>query len=123
MQSGSLRSLHLKSMLKGGGPDDRAVRTAHALMQLGHEVSMAGPDGREFSAVVRDLGLRFFPIPVNGPLKLPLILNTARLLRSNRIQILHARHGRDYWPAIFAARLSGTHPKIVLSRHLAKSPG
>jgi glycosyltransferase involved in cell wall biosynthesis len=118
-----LRILHLNSMLKGGGTDDRSVRTAHALMQLGHDVSMAGPDGREFSAVVRELGLRFFPVPVNGPLKLPLIVNTARLLQRHRIQILHARHGRDYWPAIFASRLSRMRPKIVLSRHLAKSPG
>jgi glycosyltransferase involved in cell wall biosynthesis len=123
MPAGYLRILHLNSMLKGGGTDDRSVRTAHALKQLGHDVSMAGPDGREFSAIVRELGVSFLPVPVNGPLKLPLILKVARLMRALQIQILHARHGRDYWPAIFAARLSGVRPKIVLSRHLAKSPG
>jgi glycosyltransferase involved in cell wall biosynthesis len=118
-----LRVLHLNSMLKGGGTDDRSVRIAHALLKLEHHVCMAGPDGREFSHVARELGLPFFPIRVKGFLKLPLILDTARLLRREQIQIIHARHGRDYWPAIFAARLSGVRPKIVLSRHLAKSPG
>ncbi len=117
-----LRILHLNSLLTGGGTDDRSVRSACALRQLGHSVSMAGPAGREFSKIALELGLPFYALPT-GWLKLPLIFKTARLLRREGIQIIHARHGRDYWPAILAARLSGARPKIVLSRHLAKSPG
>jgi glycosyltransferase involved in cell wall biosynthesis len=83
---------------------------------------MAGPSGREFSKVSSDLSLPFCPV-ANGPLKLSLIFGTARLIRRLRIQILHARHGRDYWPAVLAARFSAARPKVVLSRHLAKSPG
>src|SRR6266481_7336101 len=109
-------------MLTGGGTDDRSVRIAHALSKIGHTIWLAGPAGREFSEIAQQLGVSFHALPV-GPLKLPLILNTARFMRSEKIQIIHARHGRDYWPAIFAARLSGVRPKIVLSRHLAKSPG
>jgi glycosyltransferase involved in cell wall biosynthesis len=115
-----LRILHLNSLLKGGGTDDRSVRIAHALHGLGHHVWLAGPAGREFSAVVEQLGLPFHHV-ASG--KLPLILDTAKFIRAKRIQILHARHGRDYWPAVLAARLSGRRPRIVLSRHLAKSPG
>jgi glycosyltransferase involved in cell wall biosynthesis len=118
----SLSVLHLNSMLTGGGTDDRSVRIAHALSKLGHQIWLAGPAGREFSKIAQQLGLSFYPLP-SGPLKLPLIVATARFIRSQRTQIIHARHGRDYWPAILAARLSGTRPKIVLSRHLAKSPG
>jgi glycosyltransferase involved in cell wall biosynthesis len=117
-----LRILHLNSMLKGGGTDDRSVRIAHALLKLGHQVWMAGPPGREFSTIAQQLGLPFEPMPI-GPLKLPLIFHLARFIRRERVDILHARHGRDYWPAILAGRLSGTRPRIVLSRHLAKSPG
>src|SRR5258707_3589874 len=61
-----LRVLHLNSMLKGGGTDDRSVRIAHALLKLGHQVCMSGPDGREFSKIARDLGLPFYPIRVKG---------------------------------------------------------
>jgi glycosyltransferase involved in cell wall biosynthesis len=46
----------------------------------------------------------------------------AKLLRRERVQVVHAHHGRDYWPAILAARLSGVRPRVVLTRHLAKSP-
>jgi glycosyltransferase involved in cell wall biosynthesis len=117
-----LSVLHLNSMLTGGGTDDRSVRITHALSKLGHKIWLAGPAGREFSDIAQQLGISFHPLPV-GPLKLPLILSTARFIRSHKIQIIHARHGRDYWPAIIAARLSSVRPKIVLSRHLAKSPG
>jgi glycosyltransferase involved in cell wall biosynthesis len=118
----TLRILHLNSMLFGGGTDDRSVRIAHALLKLGHQVWLGGPAGREFSKIAHDLGIPFTALPL-GPLKLPLILRTARFLRREKIQIIHARHGRDYWPAILAAKISGARPKVVLSRHLAKSPG
>jgi glycosyltransferase involved in cell wall biosynthesis len=117
-----LRILHVNSMLKGGGTDDRSVRITDALLRLGHRLWLAGPPGREFSAIAQQLGIPFEATPI-GPLKLPLILHLARFVRRERIQILHARHGRDYWPTILAGRLAGTRPKIVLSRHLAKSPG
>lgn len=122
MSQTPLRILQLNSMLKGGGTDDRSVRTARGLMDLGHAVWMAGPAGREFSHVVQQLGIPFVPVSLS-PLKLRLILRTARFARRERIQILHARHGRDYWPAVLAARLSGVQPKLVMNRHLAKSPG
>src|SRR5262245_25703653 len=116
-----LRIMHLNSMLTGGGTDDHSVRIAHSLLQFGHRVWLAGPDGREYSQVARQLGLPFRAL-ASGKLKTKLVVQVARFIRSQGIQIIQAHHGRDYWPAILAARLSGLAPKIVLSRHLAKSP-
>lgn len=117
----ALRILQLNSLLTGGGTDDRSVRIAHAIQQLGHFVLMLGPPGREFTHIADQVGLALAPT-TTGLLKSRLILSTARLVRRHHIQILHARHGRDYWPAIFAGQLSGVRPKIVFSRHLARSP-
>lgn len=117
-----MRILHLNSLLKGGGTDDRSVRIANALRQLGHSVWLAGPEGRDFTKIATNLQLPFVPLRT-GLLRLPLIMGTARFIRRERIEILHARHGRDYWPSVFAARLAGRRAKLVLSRHLAKSPG
>jgi glycosyltransferase involved in cell wall biosynthesis len=109
-------------MLSGGGTDDQCVKLAHGLRALGHPVWLAGPDGREFTRIARKLDVPFHATPPEGPLKLRFILSAARLIRRERIQIVHGHHGRDLWPTILAARLSGRRPLVVLTRHLAKSP-
>jgi glycosyltransferase involved in cell wall biosynthesis len=117
-----LRILHLNSLLKGGGTDDHCVKLVHGLRQLDAEVLLAGPDGREFSRVARELGAPFHPLPPEGPLKFRFMFHAAKLIRRGRFQIVHGHHGRDLWPTILASRLSGVRPKVVLTRHLAKSP-
>jgi glycosyltransferase involved in cell wall biosynthesis len=124
-KSGALpprRILHLNSLLTGGGTDDQCVKLAFALQQLGESVSIAGPDGRDFSKVIRTLGVPFHVTPPEGPLKLRFIWEAAKLIRREKINIVHGHHGRDIWPTILAAKLSGAKPKIVLTRHMAKSP-
>ena len=109
-------------MLRGGGTDDQCVGLAHGLHQLGHQVRLAGPAGRGFSEAISRLGVPFHATPPEGPAKMRFILSAARLARRERVQIIHGHHGRDIWPTVFAAGLSGVRPKIVLSRHMAKSP-
>ncbi len=106
-------------MLKGGGTDDQCVKIAASLQKLGQQVQLAGPDGREFSQIVRELGIPFHPTPEN---KIRFILSAAKLIRREQIQIVHGHHGCDIWPTILAAKLSGVRPKIILTRHMAKSP-
>jgi glycosyltransferase involved in cell wall biosynthesis len=116
-----LRILHLNSMLTGGGTDDQCVKLAAGLHQIGQKVWLAGPSGRDFEPVVKRSGVPFFDTGANAG-KLSFILRVARFIRDEKIQIVHGHHGRDIWPTIFAARLAGTRPKIVLTRHMAKSP-
>ncbi len=109
-------------MLTGGGTDDQCLRLAHGLAARGHEVWVAAPDGRELTPRVRELGLPWRPTAREGPLKLGFIRSVARACRELNIGIVHGHHGRDLWPAILAARWSGVRPRVVLTRHLAKSP-
>ncbi|HEX3800379.1 MAG TPA: glycosyltransferase [Verrucomicrobiae bacterium] len=118
----NLRILHLNTLLTGGGTDDQCVKLAYGLKQLGENVSIAGPDGRDFSRVIRNLEIPFHVTPPEGWLKLRYISYTAKLIRREKINIVHGHHGRDIWPTLLAAQLSGAKPKIILSRHLAKSP-
>jgi glycosyltransferase involved in cell wall biosynthesis len=118
----TLRILHLNSLLSGGGTDDQCVKLAFALRQLGQEVGLAGPVGRDFSRTIRELEVPFYPTPPEGPLKMRFIFEAAKLIRREKINVVHGHHGRDIWPTILAAKWSGKRPKIVLTRHLAKSP-
>ncbi len=117
-----LRVLQVNSLLSGGGTDDQCVKLAAGLCEMGHNGWLAGPDGRQFSSIARGLGIPYHATPPEGPAKFRFILDVAKFVRRERIQIVHGHHGRDLWPTILAARLSGIRPKIVLTRHLAKSP-
>lgn len=122
MTRAPLRVAHLNSMLTGGGTDDQCVKLARGLSQLHQQVTVVGPDGREFSQVVRKQEVPFHPTPSEGPLKLRFIAAAAKFVRAERVELVHAHHGRDLWPAVMATRLSGRWPLLVVTRHLAKSP-
>jgi len=117
-----LRIVQLNSLLTGGGTDDQCVKLSAGLCRAGQKVRIAGPDGREFSKAIAELKIPLFPTPAKGLLKMGFILAAAKCVRSSNAQIVHGHHGRDFWPSVFVARLSGCHPKLVLTRHLAKSP-
>lgn len=115
-----MRVLHLNSLLRGGGTDDQCLRVVAGLRALGVTATIAGPPDAPWSARAGDA---LQPTPPEGPLNLRYIAAVARMLRTDRHEIVHAHHGRDLWPMLLAARLSGARPRIVLTRHLAKSPG
>ena len=54
-----LRIIHLNSLLTGGGTDDQCVKVAHGLQQLGQDVRIAGPEGRDFSKIIHSLNVPF----------------------------------------------------------------
>jgi glycosyltransferase involved in cell wall biosynthesis len=116
-----LRIIHLNSLLTGGGTDDQCVKLAYGLQQLGQDVRVAGPEGRDFSKIIHSLNVPFCDTG-NTKSKLKFVLRAAKYIREFKPHIVHSHHGRDIWPAIFAVRLSGTRPKLVLTRHMAKSP-
>ena len=99
-----LRILHLNSMLKGGGTDDRSVRTAHALMQLGHDVSMAGPQppGLALGRGVRGFETRHVEAAIND-------------MYFGQVAI----HGR----AIVPFRIVGFRVSVAFTQDLRHKPG
>jgi glycosyltransferase involved in cell wall biosynthesis len=119
MQS-KLRILQVNSVLTGGGTDEACVRLSQALSGLNQNVFVAGPDS-QFADRLRQSGVTILPLPRQKPI--PVALGLARHICAVKPDIIHAHHGRDYWPTVIGAALSRQRPKIVLTRHLAKSPG
>jgi len=105
----------LNSRLRGGGTDFQCLALAEGLTRQGWEVETAGPDSAPLSGRAPALQA----LPKFRPRQ---ILALAGLLRRSRARILHAHHGDDYWTALLAARLVRPGPRLVFSRHLAKSP-
>lgn len=118
----ALRIVHLNSMLTGGGTDDQCVKLAAELNRLNQRVILAGPRGRLFQKTIDDLAVPFHDTGARAG-KVEFILTAAGLLRREKTQIVHGHHGRDLWPTVIVARLSGVRPKVILTRHMAKSPG
>lgn len=116
-----LRIMHLNSLLTGGGTDDQCVKVAHGLQQLGQQVWIAGPENRYFSRTIQMLNVPFLN---TGDMKskFKFITRATKYIREYKPDIVHGHHGRDIWPTIFATRLSGVPTKLVLTRHMAKSP-
>lgn len=115
------RILQVNSLLTGGGTDEQCARTVEVLRGLGQEVRIIGPAGSAFSERLGKSGI-YCETSLRQRKGL-FALRVARCIREYRPGIIHAHHGRDYWPTIFAGWISGMRPKIVLSRHLAKRPG
>lgn len=116
-----LRIIHLNSLLTGGGTDDQCVKVAHGLQQLGQQVWIAGPENRYFSKTIQTLNVPFLNTG-DTKSKFKFITRAAKYIRQYKPDIVHSHHGRDIWPTIFATRLSGVRTKLVLTRHMAKSP-
>ncbi len=117
-----MKVLHLNSVLAVGGTDDQCVRLVQGLRGLGIGAEIAGPDYRHFGGIVRASGVPLYVINREGPAKLRLIFAAAKVIRQGGHDLIHGHHGRDLWSTVFAARFSGRRPRIVLTRHLAKSP-
>ena len=106
-------------MLSGGGTDDQCLKLSAGLRQLGCDVYVVGPAAAELSPKVWAQRL---PLHVMRPGKVSMVGTLSRFISRLRPDIVHVHHGRDYWPTVAACRLSGQPVKLVISRHLAKSP-
>src|SRR3989441_706913 len=118
-----LRILQLNSIFNGGGIDNQTLELSAGLRQSGNDVTLAIPQGSRWEPLARQLpGVRVEPFAPKSPLKLAMILALIRLIRERRVQILHAHQGRDYWPAITAARLANRGTRVIVTRHLMTRP-
>ena len=123
MSRAPLRILQLNSIFNGGGADNQTLELAAGLRELGDDVTLAIARGSRLEPRARQMPeLRVETFSRKGALKLSLIGSLIKLLRADRIQIIHAHPGRDYWPAILAARLAACGTRVVITRHLMTKP-
>lgn len=113
---GGLHVLVLNSVLTGGGVDTQTLSQCQALLAQGLRVTLAISIRARWIERARAIpGLRVLVLTSKRGLW-PLRL--AWEVRRTRVDVLHAHHGRDYWIAILARRLSCRRVLVVVTRHL-----
>jgi len=117
-----LRILQVNSLFNGGGTDNQTLELALSLRELGVEITLAIPAGSRWEPKARATGLLIETFPPSSPLKFAMMSRLRALIRERRIQVVHAHQGRDYWPAIIAARSAGNGCRVVVTRHLITRP-
>ncbi|MDF3837918.1 glycosyltransferase family 4 protein [Cupriavidus basilensis] len=111
-----LRVLVVNSLLDGGGIDSHTLTLCRALQLQGCKVTLAAPSGAQWIATARQMhGIDLLELGA-ARIAWPAIL--ARHVREQRMHVIHAHHGRDYWVAILAWMLSGRKAEVVVTRHM-----
>ncbi|NLC59564.1 MAG: glycosyltransferase family 4 protein [Armatimonadetes bacterium] len=99
------------------GAEVRLVEACRRLRERGHYVVGVARAGAPLLQHLRAAGLPAFGTAAHGAADLPRIARAAWLARRQRVDLIHAHAGRDYVPAVLAARLANR--PLVLHRHLA----
>ncbi|MFQ6110871.1 MAG: glycosyltransferase family 4 protein [Nitrospinota bacterium] len=113
-----LRVLHTESSPGWGGQEKRILLECLKLRERGHWFAIAGqPEGRLGEEARRE-GLRFFPVRMRSGFDALALLELMRLLRQERINIIHTHSSKDSWLGGIAGRLLRV-PAIVRTRHVS----
>ena len=112
-----LRILHISSAQAFGGGERYLVDLANALAARGHDVYVAT---RRHSPLIKELTLpkeNMFELPLRNALDAKSAGGLAKLIRSRKIEIVHAHMARDYPIAAYAARRNAG-AKLIVTRHV-----
>lgn len=108
--------LIVNSVLTGGGVDSHTLSLCQALIHSGVRVSLAVSEHARLLPKARSVpGLELL---VLGRRRQTWLFRIAAYIRRESVHVVHAHHGRDYWVALLAAKLSFRPTGVVVTRHL-----
>ena len=109
--------LHTEASPGLGGQEVRTLNEARWTMERGWRVLLAGqPDGRLVERA-RAAGLESAPIRMAGPVDLRALAGLVRLIRRERVSLVHTHSSIDAWLGGMAARLCRV--PVVRTRHVS----
>src|ERR1043165_8597667 len=118
----TLRILQLNSARKFVGEAAHTLNLTEALRRRGHTVWLGLRKG--FETFERASARRLEPIGYHMPHRwwppqdLRDIRAIVRLVRQEKIDIIHAHRGKDHWQAVFACRMFNLEARVIRTRHV-----
>ena len=116
-----LTIIHTEASLGWGGQEIRIYQESLELKKLGYRVLVACQEGSGIADKANRAGLKIFTFPMRFAFDLPAILKFIRIIKSEKIDIIHTHSSKDSWIAGIAGRLTGI--PVVRSRHLSTPVG
>jgi glycosyltransferase involved in cell wall biosynthesis len=126
-QSVSPRLLFLASTRSQGGIERHSVELAAALRRRGVPLQFACPPGSYVEKWCEERGVPTLPFQVRNSGDLNAALVLAKLIRAERIDIVHSHSRRDYVIAVLGVALARLffrrHPHLILHAHMVRPLG
>lgn len=119
-----LRIVHSEAAIAFGGQERRIYKEMLAMRERGHHMEAICQPGCPLAVRLAEAGFTVHALPMAGPANYVRgVLAIRRILRAGRYDVLNTHSRRDTVIAAAAARLAGTPPLIVRTRHLANKVG
>jgi len=110
-----MKILHILDSLNRGGAEILALDLCRNARQNGLELSFAATGGGALEDDFRNSGVPFFRLQRRLPLDLRLVWKLRKIIRTEKIEVVHAHQAVEALHAYFALR--GTGAKLVLTFH------
>ncbi len=115
--SSTLRILHTEWSQGWGGQEIRILGETLALIESGHSVQIAAHPESELAARATQAGVPVHPVRLHKGLPLRALLQLIRIIRKERIDVIHTHSSVDARIGGMTARITGR--AVVRSRHLS----
>jgi glycosyltransferase involved in cell wall biosynthesis len=109
--------LHTESSPGLGGQEVRTLTEARWTGERGWRVLVAGQPGGRFVERAREAGLETLAVRMRGAWDLPAVYRLARIIRRERVDIVHTHSSVDGWIGGLAARATAV--PVVRTRHVS----
>ncbi|MEE8329090.1 MAG: glycosyltransferase family 4 protein, partial [Thermodesulfovibrionia bacterium] len=113
--------LHTEASLGWGGQEIRIVQESIELTKRGYHILIACQKGSQIAKQAAVAGLTVFTVPMRFTCDPVAIIKFLRIIKTEKVDIIHTHSSKDSWIVGIAGRLSKI--PVVRSRHLSTPVG
>lgn len=109
--------LHVYSSWTAGGAEKLMLSLAGELEKKGIKNVIAAPEDSYMFKKAIEMGLTAYGLVIKGSFDPIGLAGLLRIIKKEKIDLLHAHQGKVFWPCIFMKWLSGGRLRVVFHRH------